>query len=469
MKLLGNDRLQSVGEDVRLQQKGDQADDHDAILALDRALVAGGDEDLPEVVAACAERRGFLLALLLGWDAEGGLHVDLPCAEIHDEVDFQLLKVELAVLPLALDFDDADVHVAAAGNELVEDDVLHQVRLFGFAEVEPGVAQPHVRRVELLGIGQVFLAAHVVPLGLAEEIGLLEIVEVFLQRPVGRPGKALGTECQDELVRICQRADGGGKLVENTGRYQVVSEAVAFADVLEIDLGEKVLEVACADGVVLFQHGHRHSAPCHVPVDGLALFHSGDGEEFRERQRVERYFKAPVAEVRRDVLRQHARVRAGDVDVDLGFLHEGIEDVVEGDVCIGAVFLRDFGKLHAVGENLAAHLDLVDEDVCPFAVLRQAGDDVVEKGVGIAERGEFLVLEVDADDMASVDAGLSQVVREEVEEQIALSASADAGDDLDQTVVHAGLELLVLRDHRSALCVKVDYRLDFVKGLVYIV
>ena len=147
----------------------------------------------------------------------------LPCAEIHDEVDFQLLKVELAVLPLALDFDDADVHVAAAGNELVEDDVLHQVRLFGFAEVEPGVAQSHVRRVELLGIGQVFLAAYVVAFGLAEEIGLLEIVEVFLQRPVGRPGKALGTECQDELVRICQRPYRGCQYI-----YDCIHNIKAF-------------------------------------------------------------------------------------------------------------------------------------------------------------------------------------------------------------------------------------------------
>ena len=114
---------------------------HDA-HECDAVLVAPGlfvkvasDHHLSKVVVDAAKRKGLLGALFGIGNRIRGLDVDALVSLIDDKVDFILPDF---MLPGRAGFklDYADIYRISTPNQLVVDDVLHEVRLFVLSKVD---------------------------------------------------------------------------------------------------------------------------------------------------------------------------------------------------------------------------------------------------------------------------------------------------------------------------------------------
>ena len=95
----------------------------------------------------------------------------------------------------------------------------------------------------------------------------------------------------------------------------------------------------------------------------------------------------------------------------------------------------DEAEVSARRKGLLAVLDFVDEHVIPTAILLDSAFDVREKGDGILQWLGTGVFKVYLDDVVFPDAAFHEMPLEEVEDEIALPASPNSGDDLHEVVV----------------------------------
>ena len=136
------------------------------------------NDDLGKGVAGEGERFVFGGDLILRFHGVGGLDVHLFPALGRDEVDLPWRLHGIAGLVPFERVYDPDIHGTPADDQLVIDDVLHDMRQFLLAEADAGVAQADVLTVVLVGVFKVGLALHVVALALAEQKGVLQVLHI---------------------------------------------------------------------------------------------------------------------------------------------------------------------------------------------------------------------------------------------------------------------------------------------------
>ena len=108
---------------------------NDSVAVGKRGPEAGGDDEFPEEIPACAERCRFLPPFFLVWNRKGTLDVCAARAVVDDEIDFPLPFGPFASCAGRF-FDESHVNGMPASGQFVVDDVLHQVRFFVLAEVQ---------------------------------------------------------------------------------------------------------------------------------------------------------------------------------------------------------------------------------------------------------------------------------------------------------------------------------------------
>ena len=109
------------------------------------------DDDLGEGVTGEGKRFVFGGNLIFCLHGVGGLDVDFFSAPGRDEVDLPWCLHGIAGLVPFERVDDSDIHGTPADDQLVIDDVLHDMRQLLLAEADTGVAQADVLAVVLVG------------------------------------------------------------------------------------------------------------------------------------------------------------------------------------------------------------------------------------------------------------------------------------------------------------------------------
>ena len=128
-------------------------------------------------------------------------------------------------------------------------------------------------------------------------------------------------------------------------------------------------------------------------------------------------------------------IGASDIDIDASHGSQFAEDAVERNVCAFAVVRMDAAEVGAGRKNLLAALDFVDEYVIPATVLFYPILYVREKVERIVQRIEVGVFKIDFYDVVFPNAAFDKMVLEKFEKKIALAASPDSGDYLDELVM----------------------------------
>ena len=85
------------------------------------------------------------------------MNVGLLAAGGCNEVDFPRNRRDLSFGIFLIAIDDADVNGAFADHQLIENDVLHDMRHFLLAETDAGISQPNVLTVVFIGIVKIAL------------------------------------------------------------------------------------------------------------------------------------------------------------------------------------------------------------------------------------------------------------------------------------------------------------------------
>ena len=84
----------------------------------------------------------------------------------------------LAIGILVIVFDNADIHSESTDNQLVVDNVLHDVVFLGLSEVESCVAKSDVGVIVFLRRTDIFASPDVVALGMTDHKGIRKIIKI---------------------------------------------------------------------------------------------------------------------------------------------------------------------------------------------------------------------------------------------------------------------------------------------------
>lgn len=109
-------------------------------------------DDLRERIAG--QREGLILGdgLFLCSQCVGGLNVGLLAAGGCNEVDFPRDRSDPSFGIFLIAIDDADVNGAFTDHQLIENDVLHDMRHFLLTETDTGISQSNILAVILVGV-----------------------------------------------------------------------------------------------------------------------------------------------------------------------------------------------------------------------------------------------------------------------------------------------------------------------------
>jgi len=425
----------------RFERMGVEEEWHDAYECYAVVIVPGffmkvaGDHDLAEIVADMSKRKCLLRAFLGVGNRIRRLDVDALVGKVDDKVDFVSSDFMFPGFS-RLKLHNANVHRVTAPDEFGVDDVLHEVRLFILSKVDAGVAEPGIGGVVLAGRFKVAASFDVVSLGLVYEEGVFEESKILAY--CGRVGVELrdGVHCVADPAWICETADSAHDDVKQTFYRFGVLDVVALDDVFEVDGPVEVVEIGLPLGVGFGQHTSWESAEGEIFVEyGLNLPPLAKRHEFGKREWRDMNRLAASAEDSCDVGNEKLGVGSGDIDIDASHGSQFAENAVEGDVCAFAVVGMDEAEVSARRKDLLAVLDFVDEHVIPAAILLDSAFDVREKGDGILQWLGTGVFKVYLDDVVFPDAAFHEMPLEEVEDEIALPASPNPGDDLHEVVV----------------------------------
>ena len=155
-----------------IQQEVDDADIENAVIVIPTLADVMTHDDLRERIAGQRERLIFSDCLFLCPQCVGGLNIGLLTAGGRNEVNFPCDRSDLSFGIFLIAIDDADVNGAFTDHQLIENDVLHDVRHFLLAEADTGIPQSNVLTVVFVGIVKIALALDIPAFAFGEEEGI---------------------------------------------------------------------------------------------------------------------------------------------------------------------------------------------------------------------------------------------------------------------------------------------------------
>ena len=252
-----------------------------------------------------------------------------------------------------------------------------------------------------------------------------------------------------ELARVREGPDAGGEHVHEVIELIPLPYLVPLHDVLQIRLLKEPLEIPRPLLVRAHRKRERHASVHRVLGPALVAIAIEALHELGEGQRSHAHLVPAPPELGHHVVREELRVAPRHVHVDVAHAQKPVEHAVEPERNVRALELLPRDGV----------LDLVEKDVVLLVPVCDLRTQVSGQRIGIAESGVLLDVERDLDDVLVIDALLTQVVAEEVEEQIRLPAATDACDHLNHTVVHAvdeAVEISVPPDFHAHLALIPD-------------
>lgn len=127
-----------------IQQEVDDADIENAALIIPTLADVMADNDLREGIAGQRERLILGDRLFRCSQCVGRLDIGLLATGGCNEVDFPCDRHDLSFGIFLVAIDNADVNGAFTDHQLIENDVLHDVRHFLLAEADAGIPQSNL-------------------------------------------------------------------------------------------------------------------------------------------------------------------------------------------------------------------------------------------------------------------------------------------------------------------------------------
>ena len=430
-------------EGHRVKQKRHYADEGNPIIVAPRLFVeVAGDYDLAETVAAVAKRESLLTAFLGVGNSVCRLDVDLFVAFVDDKVYFALSDFMFAIDPCFV-LDDADVNGISTTEEFAVDHIFHQMSPLVLSKVDAGIPKTGVGGIVFDGRFKISAALDIVAIGLTDEKGIGQVVEIAGDSDCVRLCSCDGVYGVGDFAGVGKASDTAHDHIDQRFHERGILDLIALDDVTKIDCPVKIGQICLSFGIGLCEGAFGESAEGQVLVEDLLRFTTlPQGHKFGEGQRRDQDGLSATAEYGCHVRDQHLGVGSSHIDIDARGGAEFAQNAVEGDVRTLAVIGMNESEIGSRRKDLLAVLYLVNEDVCPASVLLDALLDVIKKGDGVEKGLGSGGLKVNFDDVVLVDAALEQMVLEKREKQKALAASANAADNLDEVVVLGIDELL---------------------------
>lgn len=100
-------------------------------------------------------------------------------AQIAYKIHFQRNSFPLSFRIDHSDFNITDINKESAMAHLIKDDILHKMVLFGLAERQDSIPEPHVLEIILVRQADVFLSLDVIALGFLYQVSAFKISDIF--------------------------------------------------------------------------------------------------------------------------------------------------------------------------------------------------------------------------------------------------------------------------------------------------
>ena len=430
-------KLQGL-EGLRVKQERHDADEGHAFLAHPRLLVGvARHDDFAKPVVHMGERKDFLLALGLIGNLPDGLDINAFRITVDHEVNFVLSLFALAVFVFSARFDYADIDGIAAPDQLVVNDVLHQVGRLVLAKVHLDVAQSGILSIVFDGKIKVVLPLDIVSCSFFDEKGVAEMIKVFGCRDGVRRKLCSTGDGVRQFRRIREASDIAHHDVEKRVHKRFVPDFVAFLDVAQIDSLAEVAQVVAFRAFVGFQDAVGQ--PAVHQIFAKNGFEVGDRfakrEEFGHRKGEDANLLAASAKSRCHVARQHFRVRSSHIAVHQRCRAQLVQNVVKGRVAVLSIIGMNARKVDVGIQCFLAILNFVNENIVCFSVEYETFLNVSKKSVGGAEVFRRVLFKVNIDDVVGRNANIKQMPLEQLEEEITFPTTSNTCDNFDEIVM----------------------------------
>ena len=126
------------------------------------------------------ESQGLVLSsnLFIRLHGISRLNVNFLASFGSDAIDFPRNLHGIAGLALLKTVYDSDIDSAPADDQLIIDNILHDVCQFLLAETDAGVAQAGVLTVVFVGVLKIRLALHIIAFAFTEQEGIFQVLHV---------------------------------------------------------------------------------------------------------------------------------------------------------------------------------------------------------------------------------------------------------------------------------------------------
>ena len=155
-----------------IKQEVDDADIENAVVIIPTLANVMTHDNLRERIAGQRKRLILGDCLFLSSKRIGRLNVGLFAAGGCNKVDFPRNRHNSSFGIFLIAIDNADVNGAFTDHQLIENDVLHDMRHFLLAEADTGISQSNVLTVVFIGIVKIALALDIPAFAFGEEEGI---------------------------------------------------------------------------------------------------------------------------------------------------------------------------------------------------------------------------------------------------------------------------------------------------------
>ena len=328
------------------------------------------------------------------------------------------------------------IHAVPPADQIVVNDVLHDMTGIVLTVIETGISQTNVGVVIFIGIVEIGLALDIIPLGHPDQEcvdGVVNIggdqcrIDFFLTHT----GDGIG-----HIGGIGQRTDLRCQEVQNVVQNILPLNSIALHNILDIQLGVKIGQISLFILVICHLKDSGHTAVEHVLIQRFLLVSAHVGVELTKGEGIYPDLGSTSPEFRRDIAGKHPGIAAGDIDIQILVGFQFIQHIINANFDIVVFGIPDF----------FCELDLIYKQVkLFFSAGRNAGFYILTQGNGIAEFIIFPLIQFDSNDLIFRNTLFQEIVPEQFKKQDRLAATANACDDLDLAVMHMADDLVQIK------------------------
>ena len=163
--------------------------------------------DLLKGVPHAVEGVYFLCSLFLVRHGQGRLDIIPAAPLVCHKVDLQLRTLALFLFVLVTVLHHAHIHVELTAQQLIINNVLHNVVFFLLAEIQSGISQAHIAEIILQRRTDIFSALHIIAVCLVDHKSVHEELQIPADSLIADVDLPLAAEGSGNFPRVGQGAD----------------------------------------------------------------------------------------------------------------------------------------------------------------------------------------------------------------------------------------------------------------------